>query len=79
LSPSALSGGELWGLLFEIVSRQKMVVKLAGEVISEALGLTGSTTPRRRRWQREEVLRLGLLAEFLYDLVIGLKEAIHFL
>ena len=40
-SPSALSDGELLGLLFGIGSREKTAVELAGEVISEAGGLHG--------------------------------------
>jgi DNA repair protein RadC len=39
--PSALSDGELLGLLFGIGSREKTAVELAGEVISEAGGLHG--------------------------------------
>jgi DNA repair protein RadC len=39
--PSALSDGELLGLLFGIGSREKTAVELAGEVISEAGGLFG--------------------------------------
>jgi DNA repair protein RadC len=39
--PSALSDGELLGLLFSIGSREKTAVELAGEVISEAGGLHG--------------------------------------
>ena len=39
--PSALSDGELLGLLFGIGSREKTAVELAGEVISEADGLHG--------------------------------------
>ena len=39
--PSALSDGELLGLLFGIGSRKKTAVELAGEVISEAGGLHG--------------------------------------
>ena len=39
--PSALSDGELLGLLFGIGSREKTAVELAGEVISEAGGLLG--------------------------------------
>ncbi len=39
--PSALSDGELLGLLFGIGSREKTAVELAGEVISEASGLHG--------------------------------------
>jgi DNA repair protein RadC len=39
--PSALSDGELLGLLFGIGSREKNAVELAGEVISEAGGLHG--------------------------------------
>ena len=39
--PSALSDGELLGLLFGIGSREKSAVELAGEVISEADGLHG--------------------------------------
>jgi DNA repair protein RadC len=38
---SALSDGELLGLLFGIGSREKTAVELAGEVISEAGGLHG--------------------------------------
>jgi DNA repair protein RadC len=38
---SALSDGELLGLLFGIGSREKTAVELAGEVISEAGGLRG--------------------------------------
>ncbi len=67
------------GLLFGIESRQKTTVKIAGEVISEARGLHGFYDAERIRWQREEVLRPGLLAELLYDPVVGLKEAIHLL
>ncbi len=40
-SPSALSDGELLGLLFGIGTREKTAVELAGEVISEAGGLHG--------------------------------------
>jgi DNA repair protein RadC len=39
--PSALSDGELLGLLFGIGSREKTAVELAGEIISEAGGLHG--------------------------------------
>jgi DNA repair protein RadC len=39
--PSALSDGELLGLLFGIGSREKTAVELAGEVIAEAGGLHG--------------------------------------
>src|SRR3990170_7398006 len=39
--PSALSDGELLGLLFGIGNREKTAVELAGEVISEAGGLHG--------------------------------------
>ena len=39
--PSALSDGELLGLLLGIGSREKTAVELAGEVISEAGGLHG--------------------------------------
>lgn len=39
--PSALSDGELLGLLFGIGSREKTAVELAGQVISEAGGLHG--------------------------------------
>jgi DNA repair protein RadC len=39
--PSALSDGELLGLLFGIGSREKTAVELAGEVLSEAGGLHG--------------------------------------
>ena len=39
--PSALSDGELLGLLFGIGSREKTAVELAGEVISAAGGLHG--------------------------------------
>ncbi len=39
--PSALSDGELLGLLFGIGNRDKTAVELAGEVISEAGGLHG--------------------------------------
>ena len=39
--PSALSDGELLGLLFGIGSRERTAVELAGEVISEAGGLFG--------------------------------------
>jgi DNA repair protein RadC len=39
--PSALSDGELLGLIFGIGSREKTAVELAGEVISEASGLLG--------------------------------------
>jgi DNA repair protein RadC len=39
--PSALSDGELLGLLFGSGSREKTAVELAGEVISEAGGLHG--------------------------------------
>ena len=39
--PSALSDGELLGLLFGIGSREKNAVELAGEVVSEAGGLHG--------------------------------------
>ena len=39
--PSALSDGELLGLLFGIGSREKTAVELAGEVISVAGGLHG--------------------------------------
>ena len=39
--PSALSDGELLGLLFGIGSREKTAVELAGEVISTAGGLHG--------------------------------------
>jgi DNA repair protein RadC len=39
--PSALSDGELLGLLFGNGSREKTAVELAGEVISEAGGLFG--------------------------------------
>lgn len=39
--PSALSDGELLGLLFGTGSREKTAVELAGEVISEAGGLHG--------------------------------------
>ena len=39
--PSALSDGELLGLLFGIGSREKTAVELAGELISEAGGLHG--------------------------------------
>jgi DNA repair protein RadC len=39
--PSALSDGELLGLLFGIGSREKTAVELASEVISEAGGLHG--------------------------------------
>jgi DNA repair protein RadC len=39
--PSALSDGELLGLLFGIGSREKTAVELAGEVIGEAGGLHG--------------------------------------
>ena len=39
--PSALSDGELLGLLFGIGSREKTAVELAGEVVSEAGGLLG--------------------------------------
>ena len=39
--PSALSDGELLGLLVGIGSREKTAVELAGEVISEADGLHG--------------------------------------
>ena len=39
--PSALSDGELLGLLFGIGSREKTAVELAHEVISEAGGLHG--------------------------------------
>jgi DNA repair protein RadC len=39
--PSALSEGELLGLLFGIGSREKTAVELAGEVLSEAGGLHG--------------------------------------
>ncbi|MDP8973675.1 MAG: DNA repair protein RadC, partial [Actinomycetota bacterium] len=39
--PSALSDGELLGLLVGIGSREKTAVELAGEVISEAGGLHG--------------------------------------
>ena len=39
--PSALSDGELLGLLFGIGSRERTAVELAGEVISEAGGLHG--------------------------------------
>ena len=39
--PSALSDGELLGLLIGIGSREKTAVELAGEVISEAGGLHG--------------------------------------
>ena len=39
--PSALSDGELLGLLFSTGSREKTAVELAGEVISEAAGLHG--------------------------------------
>jgi len=39
--PSALSDGELLGLLFGIGSREKTAVEPAGEVISEAGGLFG--------------------------------------
>lgn len=39
--PSALSDGELLGLLFGIGTREKTAVELAGEVISEAGGLHG--------------------------------------
>ena len=39
--PSALSDGELLGLLFGIGSREKTAIELAGEVISEAGGLHG--------------------------------------
>jgi DNA repair protein RadC len=39
--PSALSDGELLGLLFGIGNRKKTAVELAGEVISEAGGLHG--------------------------------------
>jgi DNA repair protein RadC len=39
--PSALSDGELLGLLFGIGSRKKTAVELAGEVIGEAGGLHG--------------------------------------
>ena len=40
-SPSALSDGELLGLIFGIGSREKTAMELAGEVISEAGGLHG--------------------------------------
>ena len=39
--PSALSDGELLGLLFGIGNRERTAVELAGEVISEAGGLHG--------------------------------------
>ena len=39
--PSALSDGEILGLLFGTGSREKTAVELAGEVISEAGGLHG--------------------------------------
>jgi DNA repair protein RadC len=39
--PSALSDGELLGLLFGIGSREKTAVELAGEIISAAGGLHG--------------------------------------
>jgi DNA repair protein RadC len=39
--PSALSDGELLGLLFGIGNREKTAVELAGEVISEGGGLHG--------------------------------------
>jgi DNA repair protein RadC len=39
--PSALSDGEILGLLFGIGSREKTAVELASEVISEAGGLHG--------------------------------------
>ncbi len=41
VGPSALSDGELLGLLFGIGNREKTAVELAGEVISEAGGLHG--------------------------------------
>ena len=60
--PSALSDGELLGLLFGIGSREKTAVELAGEVISAACACTASTTsPCRFQSQKHLALRFSVL------------------